>query len=66
MLSDFSDPTSEQQNVVLIDGATLGKAQRMISGCEACSENARMPFDYILDSLTFRSERDGFRVGSTS
>jgi hypothetical protein len=37
---DFFDPTPEQQNVVLIDSATLQKAQRMITGCEACSEGA--------------------------
>jgi hypothetical protein len=45
---DFFDPTPEQQNVVLIDAATLQKAQRMISGCEACSEDAEIAFDNIL------------------
>jgi len=24
----------------------------MIDGCEACSEAAQMPFDYVLDDLT--------------
>jgi hypothetical protein len=24
----------------------------MIAGCEACSEDAELPFDYILDCLT--------------
>ena len=52
MTRDFFDPTPETQNVVLIDSATLQKAQRMISGCEACSETTEMPFDYILDRLT--------------
>jgi hypothetical protein len=42
---DFFDPTPEQQNVILIDAATLQKAQRMIAGCEACSEDAEIPFD---------------------
>jgi hypothetical protein len=34
MPRDFFDPAPEHQNVVLIDTATLQKAQRMISGCE--------------------------------
>ena len=45
-------PTPEQQNVVLIDVATLQKAQRMIAGCEACTEDAEIPFDNILDRVT--------------
>ena len=52
MSLDFFDRTPEQQNIVLIDAATLRKAQRMIAGCEACSETAQTPFDYILDELT--------------
>jgi hypothetical protein len=34
--------------------ATLEKAQRMIAGCEACSEDAELPFENILDRLTGR------------
>jgi hypothetical protein len=52
MPSDFFHPTPEQQNVVLIDAATLQKAQRMIAGCEACSDDALVPFDNIIDRLT--------------
>jgi hypothetical protein len=52
MSRDFFDPTPEQQNVVLIDAATVQKAQRMIAGCEACSEDAELPFENILDRLT--------------
>jgi hypothetical protein len=52
MPRDFLDPTPEQQNVVLIDAGTLKKAQRMIAGCEACSEDAELPFENILDKLT--------------
>ena len=60
MTRDFFDPTPEQQNIVLIDAATLRKAQRIIAGYEACSEDAEIPFDNVLDRLTgFRSERDG-------
>jgi hypothetical protein len=51
-MRDFSDPTPEQQHVVLIDAATLQKAQRMTAGCEACSEHAELPFENILDRLT--------------
>jgi len=46
------DPTPEQQKVDLIDTATLQRAQRMIAGCEACSEEAELPFENILDRLT--------------
>ena len=52
MPRDFFDPTPEQQNVVLIDAATLQKAQRMIAGCEACSKDAELPFENILDRIT--------------
>jgi hypothetical protein len=52
MPRDFFDPTPEQQNVVLIDAATLHRAQRMIAGCEACSEEAELPFENVLDRLT--------------
>jgi hypothetical protein len=51
MTRDFFDPTPEQQ-IVLVDAATLQTAQRMIAGCEACSEDAETPFDHVLDSLT--------------
>jgi hypothetical protein len=46
------DPGPEEQNVVLIDSATLQKTQRMIAGCEACSKTAEIPFDNILDRVT--------------
>jgi hypothetical protein len=49
---DFFDPPPDQQNVVLVDAATLHKAQRMVAGCEACSEDAELPFENILDRLT--------------
>ena len=65
MAREFFDPTPEQQKVVLIDALTLQKAQRMVAGCEACTEDAEIPFDNILESADgFRSERDGLRFGS--
>jgi hypothetical protein len=51
MVRDFFDLSPEQQNVVLVDAATLQKAQRIIVGCETCSEDAEIPFDNILDRV---------------
>jgi hypothetical protein len=31
---DFFDPTPEQQNVILVDAATLSRAARLIESCE--------------------------------
>jgi hypothetical protein len=45
--------TSELQNVVLVDAATLRKAEKLIESCEHCnSVGAEIPFDNILDRLT--------------
>jgi len=50
MPRDFFDPTSEQQNVVLVDAASLRKAERLIESCEGCNRNgAEIPF---LDRVT--------------
>ena len=52
MPREFFDPTPEEQNVVLVDGATLRKAEKMIESCERCnSEGAEVPFDNILDRV---------------
>jgi hypothetical protein len=37
MARDFFDPTPDQQNVVLIDAATLHDAERLIESCEHCN-----------------------------
>jgi hypothetical protein len=52
MNREFFDPSPEDQNVVLIDATTLRKAQHLIAGCEACSEDAELPFESVLDRLT--------------
>jgi len=52
MPREFFVPAREQQNVVLIDSATLQQVQSMISGCEACSEDPGLLFEYILDQMT--------------
>ncbi|HME99555.1 MAG TPA: hypothetical protein VKK06_06720 [Terriglobia bacterium] len=50
---DFFDPTPEQQNVVLINTATVHEAERLIESCECCNpEGAEIPFDNILDRVT--------------
>jgi hypothetical protein len=35
-----------------VDALTLQEAQRMIAGCEACSEDAALLFENILDRVT--------------
>ena len=53
MPRDLFGPTPEQQNVVLVDAPTLRKAERLIDSCEHCNEeDARIPFDNILDRVT--------------
>ena len=50
---EFFDPTPEQQNVVLVNAATLREAERLIESCEHCNpEGAEIPFDNILDRVT--------------
>jgi hypothetical protein len=50
---DFFDPTPEQQNLVLIDAATLRKTEKLIESCEGCNaDGAEIPFDNILDRIT--------------
>jgi hypothetical protein len=38
---DFFDPTPEQQNVVLVDAATLREAERLILGYQYLPEEFR-------------------------
>ena len=53
MTRDFFDPTPDEQNVVLIDSATLHKAERLIESCEQCNpDDAEIPFDWVLDRVT--------------
>lgn len=53
MRRDYFDPTPEEQIIVLIDAATLRKAERLIESCEHCNrEGAEIPFDSILDRNT--------------
>ena len=53
MPRDFFDPPPEQQNVVLVNAATLREAERLIESCEGCNPDAaEIPFDNILDRVT--------------
>src|SRR5215831_12754497 len=52
-LFDFFDPTPEEQNIVLVNAATLREAEKLIDSCEQCNpEGAEIPFDNILDRVT--------------
>ena len=66
MPRDFFDPMPEQQNVVLIDAATLRQTEKLIESCEHCNpDGAEIPFDNILDRVTGSDpRRDGLRSGT--
>lgn len=42
----------EHVDVVLVDQQTLREAQEWLTGCEQCTEDAPITFDYLLDALT--------------
>ena len=53
MTRDFFDPPPEQQVIVLVETATLRRAERLIESCEHCNpDGAEIPFDNILDRVT--------------
>jgi hypothetical protein len=53
MPRDFFDLLPEQQNVVLINTATLREAELLIESCEHCNpEGGEIPFDNVLDRVT--------------
>ena len=50
---DSFDLPSEKTNVVLVDVATLRKAEQRIASCEACTPDAaEIPFDQVLDEIS--------------
>ncbi len=52
-MPEFFDPTPEEQNVVLVNAATLREAEKLIESCEHCNPGgAEIPFDNILDRIT--------------
>jgi hypothetical protein len=53
---DFFDPTSEEQNIVLVNARTLRESEKLVESCEHCnSDSVEIPFDNILDRIA-RSE----------
>jgi hypothetical protein len=49
----FDPPPSEQQNIILIETATLVSAEKLIESYERCNpQDAKIPFDWILDRIT--------------
>ena len=52
MPRNFFDPIPEEQRIVLINAATLRKAEKLIESCGHCNEEgAEIPFDNILDRV---------------
>jgi len=41
-------------NIVALSASTIRRAQEAISSCEACNNDAELPFDWILDEVTGR------------
>ena len=57
MRKDFLSPSIDQMDVVLIDRGTVSQALTFVTRCAACSPEAEIPFDSILDRLTERDPR---------
>jgi hypothetical protein len=55
MSRDLFDPSSEEQVVVLVDTATIRKAESFIERCEHCDAAAPFPLKAILDWITSSS-----------
>ena len=52
--SDQGSASSGVLELVLVDRETLVQARKLIFGCQACSPDAGIPFDSILDRVTGR------------
>ena len=53
-MPDFFDLTPEQQNVTMLDAATIREAELLIESCEHCNPSAEIPFDWLLDRVIGR------------
>jgi hypothetical protein len=49
---DFLNLTPEELNIILVGAVTIATALEQVAACEACSRNAEIPFDTILDQMT--------------
>ena len=45
-------PSWQETDIVLVDTDTVLEAQELIVGCEHCSADAEVSFDYLLDVIT--------------
>ena len=54
-MGDLPEQPLEKIDIVLVDAVTIAIAFRHVSGCEECSGNADMPFDWLLDAVTGRN-----------
>ena len=52
--SAFSISTNMDIHILAIGASTIRRAQEVIASCEACSQRAELPFDWILDEVTGR------------
>jgi hypothetical protein len=48
----FFDPPLEELTLVSVSAVTLRKVAMHVLACESCSEDAEIPFDYVLDRVT--------------
>ena len=46
------NPRWEQARIILVCSAAVSELERLIIGCERCSEGAELPFDGILERVT--------------
>jgi hypothetical protein len=51
-MDDISSFLPDEIRLIAVGQGTIGQAVRMIAGCEFCSANAEIPFDWILDFVT--------------
>jgi hypothetical protein len=49
---EFFDPPLAELTLLSVSAATLRKAAMLVLACESCSEDAEIPFDYVLDRVT--------------
>lgn len=49
MIHDSNSLGDDRIDLVVVSVNNLCAAQSLIAGCEACSEEAEIPFDWILD-----------------
>jgi hypothetical protein len=45
----------KQPELVLVDSETVVSAAREVIGCQGCSPEANVPFDWLLDVMTGRA-----------